>query len=73
MKHQKNSGLLTAFQSAIRLETIFKTSKVKAAINICLECDIAKKKIFQMINNNGKRFNVKFLKKETVPSKNESS
>ena len=26
-----------------------------------------------MINNNGKRFNVKFLKEETVPSKNESS
>ena len=33
-KHQKNSGLLTAFQSAIRLEAVFKTSKVKAPINI---------------------------------------
>ena len=31
-----------------------------------------KKKNFQVINNNSKRFNVKFLKKETVPFKNES-
>ena len=31
-----------------------------------------KKKDFQMINNNGKRFNVKSIKKETVPLKNES-
>ena len=59
----KNSELLTTLQSAIRLETVLKTTNVKAPTNICLKWDIAKKKSFLIINNNDKRLNTKFLKK----------
>ena len=65
----KNSELLTTLQSAIRLETVLKITNVKAPINICLKRDIAKKKSFQIINNNNKRLNVKFLKKKAIPLK----
>ena len=57
-KQQKNSRLLTTFESAIRLEIVLKTTYVKALINMCLKLDISKKKNFQIINDNGKRFNV---------------
>ena len=42
-------------------------------MNLCLERDIAKKENFQIISNNGKRFNVKLLRKGTDPLKNESA
>ena len=57
-KQQKNSRLLRTYQSAIRLEIVLKITYVKALINMCLKQDISKKKNFQIINNNGKRFNV---------------
>ena len=41
------TGLLTTFQSAIRLENVSKTTWVKAPINVSLKRDMEKKKNFK--------------------------